>query len=379
MTHSESRQQLLSLKVLESQPGGRCIVNGKNVIGLCSNNYLGLASHPALKQASQQAIERYGCSTSAARLLGGVSKIQVELEEELAKFKSTEAALVFTSGYTANLGTIPALVANSETIFSDQLNHGSIIDGCRLSGATVNIYPHLNPRAVETKLAEAKGKKLIVTDTVFSMDGDIAPIPELVTLAKKYDALLMVDDAHGSGILGEHGKGALEHFHLEGSCEIVLGTLGKALGSIGGFIGASRGLVDLVSSNARSLLFTTTLPPGTVAASLEALRVLREEPELREKLWKNTAHFRQRLDNKGIRAHSQTPIIPILVGKTSDAKEMSNLLFSKDVFVSYVGYPYVPEGQARLRTIVSAQHSIDDLSYAADAIGEAAEELGINV
>ncbi|MBI3023688.1 MAG: aminotransferase class I/II-fold pyridoxal phosphate-dependent enzyme [Thaumarchaeota archaeon] len=346
---------------------------------LSSNNYLGLASHPRVKRASQEAIERYGCSTGAARRLGGLTVIQKQLEEELAKFKSTDSAVVFTSGYTANVGTIQALMGKEDMIFSDELNHASIVDGCRLSGARVEVFPHCDTVALERILANSRArKKLVVTDSVFSMNGDIAPIPDLVRLAGEFNASLMVDDAHATGVLGEHGGGCLDHFHLEGQAEVVMGTLGKALGSVGGFIAGSSRLVEFLESKGRSILFTTALPPAAVAASLEALMVIREEPELRRKLWHNTTFFRDRLKRNGLHLlPGETPIIPIIVGETSQAERLAGLLFSKGIFVSRVGYPYVPEGQARLRTIVSAQHTTEELAYCADAISESIKEMGL--
>lgn len=346
---------------------------------LSSNNYLGLASHPRVKRASKEAIEKYGCSTGAARRLGGLTVVQKQLEEELAKFKSTDSALVFTSGYTANVGTIQALMGKEDAIFSDELNHASIVDGCRLSGATVEVFPHCDTVALERILVNSKArKKLVVTDSVFSMNGDIAPIPDLVRLAGEFNASLMVDDAHATGVLGEHGGGCLDHFQLEGQAEVVMGTLGKALGSVGGFIAGSSRLTEFLENKGRSILFTTALPPAAVAASLEALMVIREEPELRRKLWQNTTFFRDSLKGNGLHLlPGETPIIPIIVGETSHAERLAGLLFSRGIFVSRVGYPYVPEGQARLRTIVSAQHTTEELAYCADAISESLKEIGL--
>ena len=331
------------------------------VINLCSNNYLGLAEHPALKEAAMDAIKKYGTSVSASRLISGTTTLHKKLEEKLAEFKAAEAALVFNSGYTANVGIISALVGRGDIIFSDKLNHASIVDGCLLSGAELKRYPHCDTSVLENSLkgSDPYGKKLIVTDTVFSMDGDIAPLPEIVALAKKYDCMLMVDEAHATGVLGKNGKGALEHFNIKEKDIIQMGTLSKALGSFGGYVVGSKELIDYLINKSRAFIYTTALPAPVVAASIAALDVIKSEPGLRKQLWDNVRFFDK---------EARTQIIPILIGDSKRTVDISKQLLDEGIFIQAIRPPTVPKGQARLRVTITATHIRKDLEYALEKI-----------
>ena len=369
-----------SWRVLESAQGARVCINGEWKISLCSNNYLGLANHPAVKEAAAQALTQFGAGMAAARSLSGSTPLHEALEKELAEFKGTQAALVFNSGFVTNSGVIPALVSKGDAVFSDEINHGSIVDGCRLSGAEKYIYPHGEMAVLEQHLKDSMRcrMRMVVADAVFSMDGDIAPIPEIVELCERYDAFLMIDEAHATGVLGDGGRGAAEHFHVEGRVDVIMGTLGKALGSIGGYIAGDKALIDHLARTARSFLLTTSLPAPCVAAALVGLRILRGDPQLRQRLWRNTGFYREALRELGFNTmNSKTPIVPILVGDDDTAQQFQERLYQKGVYVTKIGAPYVPRGTARLRTIVSAVHTEEDLREAIAILENVGRELSI--
>ena len=353
--------------VLESPQGPWITIKGRKVLLLCSNDYLGLAGHPALGTAACAAVERYGFGSGASRLVSGTSALHEELERRIAAFKGTESALLFNSGYAANTGMIPSVSGAGDVILSDSLNHGSIIDGCRLSRAQVHVYAHKDMEQVEgiLKKTARAGRRLIVTDGVFSMDGDLAPLPELCFLAEKYDAVLMVDDAHAMGVLGRNGKGTVEHFGLQGKVPLQMGTLGKALGSFGAYAAGDRDVVDYLLSRSRSFIFSTSLPPAVCAASIVALDIVEAEPERRARLWHNRERFVQGLHAIGLRTgDSETPIIPVIVGDSEAALNAGAALFEKGVFAPAIRPPTVAEGSARIRTTVMASHSDEDIDKA---------------
>ena len=368
------------MSLIQGPQEPKVTVNGKDVILLCSNNYLGLANHPKVKEASISAIEKYGFGSGASRLVSGNMELHEELEQRLARFKGTEAALVFNSGYHVNIGIIPALVGRGDLIFSDKLNHASIVDGCLLSKAEVKRYPHKNMNALENLLKkyselQTPNSKLIITDGIFSMDGDIAPLKELSELADKYNCMLMVDDAHATGVLGSNGKGTLEHFGIDNPNIIQMGTLGKALGCFGAYVAGSRKLIDYFINKARSFIYTTSLPSSVCAASIAAIDIIEDEPQLRQNLWDRIKFFRSSLVNAGFDImNSETQIIPILIGKADKTVKISNNLLDKGVFVQAIRPPTVPEGTSRLRITLMATHSWDDLKYAIKTIEEAVRE-----
>jgi glycine C-acetyltransferase len=369
------------LRVLESacEPVSR--VDGREVINLASNNYLGLANHPKLREAAIDAVKRYGAGSGAVRTISGTMSLHVELEERIAAFKQAQASVVFQSGFTANAGTVSAILTPEDHIISDELNHASIIDGCRLSRAKIHVFPHRDVAAAEEKLASLEGvpgRKLLITDGVFSMDGDIGPLPELVRLAERYGAIMMVDDAHASGVLGRCGRGTVDHFGLHGRVDIQVGTLSKAVGVLGGYVCGSRDLIEFLHLRARPFLFSTSHPPAVTAACLAAFDLMEKEPERVERLWKNTARFREALRSAGLdTGASQTPIVPVMVGEAGKAHAYSQMLFEKGVFATGIGYPTVPQGKARVRTIVTAAHTCEQLDQAAEILGSCAKAMGI--
>ena len=370
-------------RVLEGEQKPVCIFDGREVINLASNNYLGLTTHKALRKAALDAVKRYGAGAGAVRTIAGTMNIHMELEEQIAKFKNVEACVVFQSGFTANAGTVSAVLGKEDLIISDELNHASIIDGARLSKATIKVFKHKDVKDCERILqehAEFPGKKLIITDGVFSMDGDIAPLPELCDLAERYNCIMMVDDAHSSGVLGRAGRGTVDHFGCHGRVHIQVGTLSKAIGAMGGYVAGSRDLIDFLYLRARPFLFYTSHPPATVAACQAAFTLL-DSPEgekLVKKLWANTKMFKRELKKRGFQFKvSETPIIPIHVGDAAKAFEFSKKLFEAGVFAPAVGFPTVAEGKARLRAIVSATHKREQLLRAADILAEVAKPLGI--
>jgi glycine C-acetyltransferase len=371
------------LRVLEGEQKPVCVFDGREVINLASNNYLGLTSHKALRRASLEAVRKLGVGAGAVRTIAGTMKLHMELEEQIAKFKQVEACVVFQSGFTANAGTVSAVLGKDDLIVSDELNHASIIDGARLSKATIKVFKHKDVADCERILqdhAGFPGKKLIITDGVFSMDGDIAPLPPLCDLAEKYGCIMMVDDAHASGVLGRGGRGSIDHFDCHGRVQIQVGTLSKAIGSMGGYVCGSRDLIDFLYLRARPFLFSTSHPPATAAACQAAFALLDsgEGEKLVKKLWANTKFFKKELKKRGFEFRaSETPIIPIHVGDAAKAFEFSHQLFERGVFAPAVGYPTVAEGKARLRAIVSAAHKREHLLKAADTLAEVGKSLGI--
>jgi len=371
------------LRVLEGEQKPVCIFDGREVINLASNNYLGLTTHKALRKAALDAVKRYGAGAGAVRTIAGTMKLHLELEEQIAAFKKVEACVVFQSGFTANAGTVSAVLGKDDLIISDELNHASIIDGARLSRATIKVFKHKDVKDCERILEENAnfpGKKLIITDGVFSMDGDIAPLPELCDLGEKYNCIMMVDDAHASGVLGRGGRGTVDHHQCHGRVHIQVGTLSKAIGAMGGYVCGSRDLVDFLYLRARPFLFSTSHPPATAGACQAAFALL-DSPEgekLVKKLWANTKFFKRELKRRGFQFKvSETPIIPLHVGEAAKALEFSKKLFEAGVFAPAVGYPTVAEGKARLRAIVSATHRREQLLGAAEILAAVAKPLGI--
>jgi glycine C-acetyltransferase len=352
----------------------------REVINLCSNNYLGLADHPALKAAALDAIATLGVGSGAVRTIAGNMAIHQQLEAELAAFKRTEAALLFQSGFAANAGTVAALLGPEDVVVSDELNHASIIDGCRLSGAEKRIFPHKDADAARRLLADARGarRRLLITDGVFSMDGDIAPLPALVSAAEEFGAIMMVDDAHASGVVGQDGRGTVDHFGLHGRVHIQVGTLSKAFAGLGGYVAGSRALVELLMARARPLLFSTSHPPAVAASALAAVRLVQQEPDLIARLWRNTRLFKQGLQRLGFdTGASETPITPVIVGDERRAMALSDRLFDEGVFALGIAFPTVPRGRARVRTIVTAAHTDEQLERALEAFARAGRAVGV--
>ncbi len=370
-----------NLRVLEGQQLPEACFDGHSVINLSSNNYLGLNTHRRLVNAAKQATETFGVGSGAVRTIAGTMQIHMELEEAIARFKHVEASVVFQSGFTANAGTVSSILGKGDLIISDELNHASIIDGSRLSRAEIRVFPHKDLNRLEEILKETAnfaGKKLLITDGVFSMDGDIAPLPALVELGERYGAILMVDDAHSSGVLGKEGRGTVDHFNLHGRVDIQVGTLSKAIGSLGGYVCGSRKLIDFLYHRARPFLFSTSHPPAVAASCLAAFQVLQEEPEWIERLWENTRFFKAGLDRLGFNTgQSETPITPIIVGKGDLAMRFSDELFANGVFAQGIGFPTVPEARSRVRTIVTATHTQGQLQRALDVMGQVGRRLGI--
>jgi glycine C-acetyltransferase len=371
------------LRVLEGEQKPVCTFDGKLVINLASNNYLGLTTHKVLRKAALEAVRKYGAGAGAVRTIAGTMKIHMELEEQIARFKNTEACVVFQSGFTANAGTVAAVLGKDDLIISDELNHASIIDGCRLSKATIKVFRHKDLADCERLCQETidwPGHKLLITDGVFSMDGDIAPLPGLCALAEKYNCIMMVDDAHASGVLGRGGRGSVDHFACHGRVHIQVGTLSKAIGAMGGYVCGSRDLIDFLYLRARPFLFSTSHPPAVTAACQAAFTVL-DSPEgdrLVKRLWANTKFFKRELKRRGFQFKgSETPIVPIHVGDAAKAFEFSRKLFEAGVFAPAVGFPTVAEGKARLRAIVSAGHKREELLRAAETLAEVGKGLGI--
>jgi len=372
--HERERRHLLrGLVGIGSRQGPHVLLNGKEVVLLCSNNYLGFAEHPALAKAAQLALDRYGSGTGASRLVSGNMDIHEELERRIAAFKGTEAAILFNSGYAANTSVIQAVVGEGDVILSDELNHASIIDGCRLSRAKTVVYRHSDAGHLETLLNEHASlrRKLIVTDGVFSMDGDIAPLPDLVRLSERHGAMLMVDDAHGTGVLGARGRGTVEHFGLEGRVHIQMGTLGKALGSFGAYVAGDRGLITYLMNTCRSYIFSTSLPPAVCAASIAALALVDDEPWRRDSLRQNRGRFAEGLLSRGISVGtSATPIMPVITGSAENAITVARELLAAGVFATAIRPPTVPEGRSRIRTTVMATHSPADIDHAFSVFGD---------
>ena len=371
----------LKLRILQGEQLPLANFDGREVINLSSNNYLGLTTHPRLRRRALEAIEKFGVGSGAVRTIAGTMSLHMELEEKIAKFKGVEASVVFQSGFTANAGTVQAILTREDVIISDELNHASIIDGCRLSRAEIKVFPHKDLEACEKILKELEGRKsrkLLVTDGVFSMDGDIAPLPGLVALAERYGCIMMIDDAHSSGVLGRNGRGTVDHFNLHGRVDIQVGTLSKAIGALGGYVCATRDAIEYLYNRARPFLFSTSHPPSVAASCIAAFEVLEEEPQLVEKLWSNTRFFKDGLKKLGFNTGvSETPITPVIVGDAALAHEFSRQLFQEGVFAMSVGFPTVPVGKARIRTIVTATHTQDELTRALGILERVAKQLKI--
>jgi len=368
-----------SLTIVESATGPRVTIEGKDTLLMCSNDYLSLANHPLVKEAAIKAIEKYGVGSGASRLTSGTMTPHIELEEKIKEFKKTEAALVFNSGYNANTGLIPSLIAKHGYVFSDKLNHASITDGCLLSRATLKRYPHSDARALEKLLREAgNADKLIVTDGVFSMDGDIAPLREITRLADKYNATLLVDDAHGAGVLGKNGRGSLEHLGIKNPFVIQMGTLGKAMGTFGAYVAGSKKLKELLINKMRPFIYTTSLPPAICAAGIAAIDVMRNEPWRRKKVLENAAVVRKALNKEGFDTlKSSTQIIPVVIGDAGKTMAISRKLLAKGLFVQGIRPPSVPENSSRLRLTVTAGHTDADIEFAIKTLKEVLREEGL--
>lgn len=369
------------IRVIESPQGAWIDIDGTRVLNLCSNNYLGLANDSKLKEAAKQALERWGVGPGAVRPIAGTTSYHLELEKTVAVFKGVDDAISFQSGLCANFGAIAALVGPEDAIFTDELNHASIIDGCKLTKAKRFIYPHRDTeglRKVLEKEAKSAKTRLIVTDGVFSMDGDLAPLPELAELADKYEAILMVDDAHGEGVLGNHGRGIVDHFHLHGKVDIEIGTMSKAFGVVGGYIAGQRELTEFLRQLARTFIFSSATTPADVAACIAAVRLLKSSDELVKKLWENTHYFKEGIKSLGYdTGGSETPIIPVMIGDVKLARTFSRRLFEEKIFAMAIGYPIVSIGKARIRVMISAAHSGEDLDFALNIFEKLGRELGV--
>jgi len=367
------------LPVLQGASGPEVLLDGKKVINLSSNNYLGFANHPRLKAAAISAVEKYGAGSGAVRTIIGNMSIHEEMEEVLSKFKREEAAFVYQSGFNCNAGTIQAVTEAGDIIISDELNHASIIDGSRLSRADKGIYKHSDMDSLESVLKDSRDKYrniLIITDGVFSMDGDIAKLPEIVQLAEKYEAMTYVDDAHGSGVLGESGRGTVDHFGLHGRVDFTIGTLSKAIGVVGGYVAGSSTMYEWLSHRARPVLFSTSMPPAAAGAIIEAVKMLTESTEYTDRLWDNAKYFKEKMGTLGFDiGNSQTPITPVIIGDEAKTMEFSRRLLDKGVFVSGIVFPTVPKGTGRLRCMVTAGHSKEQLDKAVEAFKAVGEEM----
>jgi len=374
------------LRVLDDMQAPVCTYDGKQVINLASNNYLGLTAHPKLREAAIQATKDYGVGSGAVRTIAGTMKIHMELEEKIARFKNVEACVVFQSGFTANAGTVSSILGKEDFIISDELNHASIIDGARLSRAKIKVFRHKDAAHAEEILKEIEnepGRKLLITDGVFSMDGDIGPVDKLCDLADKYGAIMMVDDAHASGVLGRNGRGSVDHFHCHGRVDVQVGTLSKAIGALGGYVCGSRDLIDFLYHRARPFLFSTSHPPSVTATCIAAFDLLESEPERIERLWENTRYFKAQLAKLGFNIGgvttpaSETPITPIIVGDGRKTMDFSKALFEAGVMATGIAFPTVPEGKARIRTIMTSEHTRAQLDQALDVLAKTAKKLGI--
>src|SRR5690242_17759276 len=369
------------LRVLESESAAESRFDGKEVINLASNNYLGLTTHPKLREAALEAVRKFGVGSGAVRTISGTMTLHMQLEERIAAFKNVESCVVFQSGFAANAGTVAAILSPEDHIISDELNHASIIDGCRLSKAKIHVFPHKDVPAAEKILAGlqgSSGRKLLISDGVFSMDGDIGPLPGLVEAAEKHGAIMMVDDAHSSGVLGRNGRGTIDHFGLHGRVHVQVGTLSKAVGVLGGYVCGSRDLIEFLYHRARPFLFSTSHPPAVAAACLAAFDVLEQEPERIQALWDNTAYFKVGLTSAGFNTGiSETPITPVIVGDAKEAHQLSRELFDEGVLATGIGFPTVPEGKARVRTIVTATHTREQLDRALEVFTRVGKRMGI--
>ncbi len=374
------------LRELEDAQAPVCTYDGRKVINLASNNYLGLCNHPKLAEAAIQAIREHGVGSGAVRTIAGTMRIHMELEEKIARFKNVEACVVFQSGFTANAGTVGSILGKDDFILSDELNHASIIDGARLSRAKIKVFRHKDVAHCEQLLQEIEhepGQKLIITDGVFSMDGDIGPVDRLAALAEKYGAIMMVDDAHASGVLGRNGRGSVDHFGVHGKVDVQVGTLSKAIGALGGYVCGSRDLIDYLYHRARPFLFSTSHPPSVAATCIAAFDILENEPERIDRLWANTRYFKQQLEHAGFdiggrsTPASETPIIPILIGDGRKTMDFSRALFAEGLMATGIAFPTVPEGKARVRTIMTSEHTRGQLDQALDILTGTAKKMGV--
>ncbi|HVD91748.1 MAG TPA: glycine C-acetyltransferase [Vicinamibacterales bacterium] len=369
-----------NLRILEDEQKARTTVDHKSVVNLSSNNYLGLTTHPRLREAAIKGIHDYGVGTGSVRSIAGTMDIHMELERKLAAFKQVEKVVVFQSGFAANAGTVSAIFTKDDVVISDALNHASIIDGCRLSRATIKVFPHKDVDAARTIIRElpATQRKLLITDGVFSMDGDLGPLPALCDLAEETGCIMMVDDAHASGVFGKNGRGTIDHFGMHGRVDIQVGTLSKAIGVLGGYVAGSADLIDFLYHRARPFLFSTSHPPSVVLACMAALDILMEEPEIIERLWENTRFFKEGLQRLGFDTGlSESPITPVIAGDGAKAMLLSDKLFERGVFAQGIAFPTVARDKARVRTIVTATHTRADLQFALEAFASAGREIGL--
>lgn len=368
----------ISIRTIESPQGAWIVVDGKKVFNMCSNNYLGFANNTRLRRAAKRAIDNCGVGPAAVRTIAGTMSLHNELEQRLTDFKKVESVISFQSGLCANIATIPALMGEGDVIFSDELNHASIIDGCRLSKAKVIRYTHADPDSLEENLKKepTTGKRLIITDGVFSMDGDIAPLPAIVELAEKYGAIVMVDDAHGEGVLGSHGRGIVDHFGLHGRVDIEIGTLSKAFGVVGGYVAGKKVLIDFLRQKGRPFLFSSATTPADVAACIEAVNILKSSEKEIKRLWRNTRYFQKKIKKMGFdTGKTRTPITPVIIGDEKTASDFSQRLFEEGIFAQAIGYPTVPKGKARIRVMLSATHKRKDLDLALQIFQRIGKEL----
>jgi len=376
------REQKLfrQLRILDDEQKAHTTVDHTSVVNLSSNNYLGLTTHPKLRQAALKAIDEFGVGTGSVRTIAGTMEIHMELERRLAEFKKVEKVVVFQSGFAANAGTVSAILTKEDVVISDELNHASIIDGCRLSRATIKVFPHKDVDAARRIIRDlpASQRKLLITDGVFSMDGDLGPLPALCGLAEETGCIMMVDDAHASGVFGKNGRGTVDHFGMHGRVDIQVGTLSKAIGALGGYVAGNTNLIEFLYHRARPFLFSTSHPPSVVMACMAALDVLMEEPEIIERLWDNTRFFKEGLHRLGFNTGlSESPITPVIAGEGAKAMELSDKLFARGVFAQGIAFPTVARDKARVRTIVTATHTREDLQFALDAFAAVGREIGL--
>jgi glycine C-acetyltransferase len=369
------------IRTIGSAQGARLVVDGKDVLNFCSNNYLGLANHPKVVEAAREATRKFGVGPAAVRSIAGTTDLHIELERRLARFKGAEDVITFQSGFAANLGAIAALVAKEDVIFSDRLNHASIIDGCRLSGARIVAYEHNDPEALDAAIQENAGayrRALVVSDGVFSMDGDIAPLPALYEIVHKYDLMFMVDDAHGEGVLGKGGRGIVDHFGLHGKVDIEIGTLSKAFGVVGGLVAGDKVIVEWLRQRGRPFLFSSAVTAPDVAACIAAIDLLESSTELVDRLWDNARYFKAEMRKLGFDTGvSETPITPVMLGEAPLAQQFSRELFENGVFAMAIGFPTVAKGKARIRVMISAAHDRDDLGQGLEAFAKVGKKLGV--
>ena len=380
LTALRSQGLFRQLRVLEGEQRARASFDHRSVVNLSSNNYLGFTTHPTLRERALDALRTLGVGTGSVRTIAGTMEIHMELERRLAAFKRTEAAVVFQSGFVANAGTVSSILGREDVIVSDELNHASIIDGARLSRATIKVFPHRDVAAARTIVEglPRTQRTLVITDGVFSMDGDLGPLPELCELAEEFGCVMMVDDAHASGVFGQQGRGTVDHFGVHGRVDIQVGTLSKAIGAVGGYVAGSKSLIEFLSHRARPFLFSTSHPPSVAATCIAAIDVLETEPQWMARLWENTRFFKAGLQALGFNTgSSESPITPVIVGDGSLAMTLSDRLFAEGVFAQGIGFPTVPQGKARVRTIVTATHGRDELTFALDCFHRVGRELGL--